>query len=269
MALSLSAGVTLSNLATQYVSLPDTGRFLLQAVIVLAVALSGVSFVLHKQGKSLTEIDVVLQELPKTFTLGLLVAVLIGIASWTPAFFVGWLELTQLRWNDFFIFLIVNTLVLVAYEAFPEEITLRGLGWSSLNNAWSTRWATTVTLVLFLFTAGTASTFTWLFSSLLGIEATAPTLFPGDPIIYVVQLSLFHIALTQARQIPMRGAVGIAIGFHLGQLSVVRILFNSLPWLNSGWDVAWHSEWALLLVLVHIILSALIFHLIARRLRNI
>ena len=107
----------------------------------------------------------------------------------------------------------------------------------------------------------------WASATLLGSAPTAPTVFPvgSDPVEYVVQLVVFGLVLVAARRIPMRGALLIAIAFHVGQLTVNRLVLGGTGWLSTGVDVTLAEPDVILLVLVHLAVSGLVFVLIRRR----
>ena len=60
---------------------------------------------------------------------GVAVAVVTGAVVWTPVFLIGWARFDHLEPVALATFLAVNAVVLLLYEALPEEIALRGYGW--------------------------------------------------------------------------------------------------------------------------------------------
>ena len=76
---------------------------------------------------------------------------------------------------------------------------------------------------------------------------------------YFLQVGLFGLVLCAARRVPLAGALGVAIAFHLAQLTVTRLVLGGLGWLDSGVDVRFNAPDAIALVLVHICLGGLIF----------
>mgnify|MGYP003520720236 FL=1 len=197
------------------------------------------------------------------------VAVLTGIVAWLPAVMLGWIEIESIAVGTFLSFLVVNTLVIVAYEALPEEMALRGYVWTNLRDGWGLVFATVVTTAIFPFTAIVASSVAWLATSAFGGAPQAPRLFPegSDPVLYIVQLVAFGLVLVAARRLPIRGAVLVAAAFHAAHLTVNRLLLGGSGWLDSGWSVRFVEEDAIALVLVNLVLAGLMF-IVIRRLRQ-
>lgn len=86
----------------------------------------------------------------------------------------------------------------------------------------------------------------------------------SDPVAYFLQIGLFGLVLCAARRVPVAGALGVAIAFHLAQLTVTRVVLGGLGWLDSGVDVQFNAPDAIVLVLAHICLGGLIF-ILARK----
>ena len=199
--------------------------------------------------------------------LGLGVGLGIGALVWGPALLAGWVEIGTVDVRELVWFLVLNTVVLLLFEALPEELALRGYTWTTIRGGWRVAAATLLTTALFPLTSAVISAAWWASATLLGSAPTAPALFPtgSDPVEYVVQLVVFGLVLVAARRIPMRGALLIAIAFHVGQLTVNRLVLGGTGWLSTGVDVTLAEPDVILLVLVHLAVSGLVFVLIRRR----
>ena len=106
--------------------------------------------------------------------------------------------------------------------------------------------------------AGASGLVTALVTGLLGTERTPLRAFPDDPVVYVVQLVLFGLALVAARRLPVPGALWVAVAFHGTQLTVTRTLLGGLGWAPSGWQVTFVQPDALALVLGHVVVGGLL-----------
>lgn len=198
------------------------------------------------------------------------VAVVTGLLTWVPVVLAGWVRVTEVRPANFLLFLVANGVIIVAYEALPEEVAFRGYVWSNLRDGWGLVVATAITTVLFPLGGIVANTAAWLVGSGLGAEPPAPTFFPAgsDPIAYVLQLGFFGLALVAARRLPIDGALFVAVAFHAAHLTVNRLLLGGNAWLDSGWTVTFVQPDAIALVLVNLILAGLTFIAIRKHLER-
>lgn len=196
--------------------------------------------------------------------IGLGVGLLSGVVAWLPAAALGWIRFDQIDALAVGRFLALNGLALLFYEALPEELALRGYTWTNLRDGFSTTIASVLTTLLFplggVLVTGIAAGIT----AVLGTQAVPIRWFPGDPAVYVLQLTLFGLALIAARRLPLRGALFTAVGFHWMQLTITRALLGGLGWVPSGLEVTFVAPDAIALVLVHIVLGGLGFVLIRR-----
>ena len=187
-----------------------------------------------------------------------------GVLAWAPAFLFGWVRLEALDLSAFVSFLALNGLALLFYEALPEELALRGYLWTNLRDGFGTAVATLLTTILFplggIVVTGVAAGITALF----GTETSPVSFFPADPVVYLIQLTLFGLALIAARRVPLPGALFAAVAFHWAQLTVTRTMLGGLGWTQPGWDLTFVQPDAIALVLVHIVLGGLAFVLFRR-----
>src|SRR5699024_3414188 len=100
-------------------------------------------------------------------------AVGLGAAAvtWAPAVLAGWVQLTGVSIPQLLIFLAVNTLIALLYEALPEELALRGYAWESLRQRFRPIIATAVVTGLFCATYTGISAVQTGSALLLGVRA--------------------------------------------------------------------------------------------------
>ncbi|QKO03373.1 hypothetical protein [Clavibacter nebraskensis] len=133
--------------------------------------------------------------------------------------------------------------------------------WTNLRDGTGLVVATLVTTALFPAIGVVIESGRWIALTIAGADTGAFTPIPdgNDPIVYVLQLGLFGLALVAARRIPMEGALLIAMAFHGTQLTVTRMLLGGQRWVSSGWDVAFVEPGPIALVLVHLALAGVVF----------
>ncbi|WP_259362711.1 type II CAAX prenyl endopeptidase Rce1 family protein [Curtobacterium sp. ME12] len=197
----------------------------------------------------------------RPLTTGIAVGVGTGLVVWVPAWLAGWIRVDDLDPVAFARFVLVNGIVLALFEALPEELALRGYMWTNLRDGWGLVVATLATTALFPFVGLVVGPVRWLITTALGDTGNELSVFPAgnEPVVYVVQLALFGLALVAARRLPMEGALLVAVAFHWTQLSVTRTVLGGTGWLESGWTITWVEPDAIALVLVHIVLAGAVF----------
>ena len=204
---------------------------------------------------------------PATAVTGAAVGLGAGALVWAPAFWAGWIRLERLDPTALIIFLAVNTVVLLLYEALPEELALRGYGWSTMREAWSPLTATATITVLFCLNMVPGNLIRAAASALLpGVEMTGFPLAPSgaDPIVYLTQMLIFGLALIAARRLPLPGALTAAIAFHVTVLTVNRVLLGGLRWIDSGVRTGLATPEVAALTLVYPVVGGVLFILIRR-----
>lgn len=197
------------------------------------------------------------------------IAVGLGTAAvtWAPAAWAGWVRLAGVSVSQLLIFLAVNTLIALLYEALPEELALRGYAWEPLQQRFRPIIATAVVTVLFCATYTGISAVQTCSALLFGVRADGVSPAPDgtDPIACFLQISLFGLALIAARNLPAPGALAAALSFHLVHLTVNRLLFGCLGGFDTGVEVSVAPDVSAL-VLVHIVLSGLAFAVLCKTL---
>lgn len=200
---------------------------------------------------------------PRAFGLGVVVTggsavALLGVGTW-----VGWLTWGQFDTSRVVEFLVVNALIAVALEAFPEELVFRGYVYDTLNQALRRWTAFLATVVLFTF-AGAASSIVYAaVGTLLGENMPAPGFAPAgeDPVAYAILYPIFGVALLIAR--ITTGSLWTSIALHLTYLTVIRVTIDGAS-RDAGWSATLTTPDALLLVPGFLLLTTATFLLIAR-----
>lgn len=199
----------------------------------------------------------------RAFLLGVVVtggsaAVLFGAGTWA-----GWLNWGQLDSSRLVEFLVVNTLIAVTLEAFPEELVFRGYVYDTLNQALR-RWTAFLgTVLLFTFAGAASSVVHAVVGTLLGEEVPAPSFAPAgeDPVAYAILYPIFGVTLLIAR--ITTGSLWTSIALHLTYLTVVRVTIDGAA-RDAGWSATTTSPDALILIPGFLLLAASTFLLIAR-----
>ncbi|MCC3290864.1 CPBP family intramembrane metalloprotease [Arthrobacter sp. zg-Y1110] len=239
---------------------------LLQAVLMSAVVVPGIVLLRRRLDHRRLEGLGLSRSVARPLAMGVAVGALTGLIVWLPAGLVGWIRVEELNVAAFLGFLLLNGVVLALYEALPEELALRGYVWTNLRDGWGLAVATLVTTALFPFIGLVVGPVRWAITTVLGGDGGGIEVFPAgnDPIIYIVQLVLFGLALVAARRIPVPGALLVAVAFHWTQLTVTRTMLGGTGWLDSGWTITWVEPDAIALVLVHIVLAGVVFIAVRR-----
>jgi len=194
------------------------------------------------------------------------VALATAAVVWGPALAAGWISVDRVDPAQLLLFLAVNTIIIVSYEALPEELALRGYAWTNLRDGWGPLVATVGVTALFPLGSLLSSATWWLAGRALGGAPRPFSLLTQDtdPLVYAVQLVLFGLALIAARRLPLRGALFVAIAFHAVHLTVNRVVLGGTSWLDAGVTVTLASPDVLVLVLVTIVLSGVVFVVIRK-----
>lgn len=203
---------------------------------------------------------------PAAAATGVAVAVVTGAVVWTPVFLIGWARFDHLEPAALATFLAVNAVVLLLYEALPEEIALRGYGWSTLRESWGPLAATMTITVLFCLSTALSNLIRMASTLFLGGGTTGFSLAPSgnDPFFYIVLLFVFGLTLVAARRIPLPGALTSAIAFHHTFLTINRVLLGGLGWIDSGVGIELATPEVAGISLVHVALAGTVFMVVRR-----
>lgn len=257
----LGMAIGVSEALDQALNLPLLAVVVLKAVLMSALVLPTIALLRHRvDQRHLTGLGLG-RRVMAPFAVGVTVGVGSALVVWLPAALLGWIRVDSLDPTAFIGFLLLNGLVIVLYEALPEELALRGYAWTNLRDGWGVVVATVVTTVLFPFLGLVVGPVRWAVTTVLGGTGAEPTVIPtgNDPVEYVLQLVLFGLSLVAARRLPVKGALLIAISFHATQLTVTRILLGGMTWAPSGWTVDFVEPDAIAFVLLHIIVAGAVF----------
>ena len=152
------------------------------------------------------------------------------------------------------------------YEVLPEELALRGYGWATIRARWPAFVATLTITILFCLSSAFISVFQTLSAFIVGVDPAGISFAPQgtDPVVYLVQIASFGLALIAARRLPVHGALFGAAAFHLVHLTMNRVILGGLGWLSSGVHVTFVEPDAIALVVVHIAVCGAGFILIRK-----
>lgn len=266
MAVALGLAGAAGDAAHRWFGLDGTARQALTAAVCCAVAVPAV-LVLRRRVDRLPLAGLGLTGAAASLR-AFATAVLITGGSAAALFGLG-TALGWLRWGSLDPFrlagyLALNAVIAFALEALPEELTLRGYAYRTLNARFRRRTAFLGALLLFLVTPGLATVVQAAATTLLGGAAAPPGPAPPgeDPVAYLILLACFGAALLIAR--ITTGSLWSAIGLHLTFLTVNRVtLFGDAR--DAGWSAEATTPDALLLVPGYLALAAVLFRLTGRR----
>jgi hypothetical protein len=266
----IAFAVTVGRALGEEFALPQAAVAIIQAVLTSALVVPTIVLMRRKLDRGSMRGLGLSRSIARPALIGAAVGLGLGAAVWVPAALLGWISIGSVDPYDVGVFLVMNALVLLLYEAIPEELALRGYAWTHLSERWMPLVATLAVTAIFPLSSAVISVFAALASRVVGIQSEGVFLVPpgNDPIAYGLQLVFFGLALGAARRIPVEGALTIAMVFHLCQLTVNRLLLGGTGWLYSGVAVRFIAPEAIALVLVHIALSGLAFVLIRKRIER-
>jgi hypothetical protein len=265
----LGLAVGLAAVLQQRAGLAGAARVLVQAGLMALLVVPAVLVLRRRLDRRSTSSLGLGRRLGRPVLLGVGVGLGSGAAVWWPAVLAGWVRVDGVDLTTHVRFLLLNGLALLLFEALPEELALRGYTWTNLRDGWGAGTATLLSTALFPFSAGMSSVVSAGVTGLLGTRPLPLQAFPDDPVVYVLQLLVFGLALVAARRVRVPAALWVAIAFHWTQLTVTRTLLGGLGWVDSGWRVTFVQPDALALVLVHVVVAGALFvalrHLHQRR----
>ncbi|GLW63843.1 hypothetical protein Arub01_20870 [Actinomadura rubrobrunea] len=252
--------------AARRLGLDGTGRRLLTAAVCCAIAVPLILFLRRRvdrlplDGLGLTG----RAESVRAFATGVLITAGSAAAVFGLGTAAGWVRWGPLDAPRLIAYVAVNAVIALALEALPEELTLRGYAYRTLNARFRRRTAFVGTVALFLVTPGAATVVQAAVSALLGGPVARPGLAPQgeDPVSYLILLAVFGSALLTAR--ITTGSLWSAIGLHLAFLTVNRVTLYGED-RDAGWSAELTTPDAVLLVPGYLLLAAAVFRLIGRR----
>lgn len=207
-----------------------------------------------------------LGESTRAFLLGVVVTGGSAALLFALATVAGWVSWGRMDLSALLFYVAMNGLVAVLLEAFPEELTLRGMTWSALRRQYGGPAAALGTTGLFLFVSAGSSVVHKGVTSVLGGESSAIGWAPAgeDPFTYFFLLTIFGLTLVAARTATASKSLWTGIGTHLTFLTINRItLFGEER--SAGWSADFVNGDAVLIIPGYLILAALTYLVIARR----
>lgn len=262
MAVALGASIGLGGALTTVLGIEGAAAKLLAAVLCSAIAVPAVlTLRVRWDRRPLAGIGLTS---PRTsfgaFLIG--VAVTLGSAAVVLAAgtAVGWLRWTSPDVPVLLLFVLVNGVVALLFEALPEELTLRGYAWTSLRERHRAATATLVTTLLFLAMPGASTVVHAIITTALGGDPSPIGLAPPgeDPLSYLILLLVFGLTLIAARTATASASVWTCVGTHLTFLTVNRIvLFGEQR--GAGWSAEVTTPDAVLLIPAYLGVTALAY----------
>ncbi|KAA5837321.1 CPBP family intramembrane glutamic endopeptidase [Saccharopolyspora hirsuta] len=266
MSLALGSAGAIAQAVQRGTGMSDTARQVLIAALCLVIAVSLIALLRRgldrepMSGLGLTGWATGL----RTFALGVAVtggsaAAVFGLGTWA-----GWIAWGPLDAPKLVQFLLVNALIAMALEAFPEELTFRGYVYTSLARGLR-RWTAFLTTVLLFCAVGAGSSLVnFAVGTLLGNDPPAPGFAPPgqDPVSYAILFPIFGTVLLVARLTT--GSLWTSVAVHLTYLTVARITLEGAS-RDTGWSGEPTTPDALLLFPAFLLLTAGVFLLVNRR----
>lgn len=198
----------------------------------------------------------------KCFMTGVLVLAGSAVVVFGLATAGGWLVWQGLDWQTVALFLVSNAIIAFCLEALPEELTFRGIAHRALRDRFRAGLAFVGAVVLFLLAPWLSSLIRTALFPLVGMPTPPVRYSPdGDPVSYVIVMSLFGVVFLTARLVT--DSLWTSIGAHLTALTIQRITVAGGGF-DTGVSVEVTTPDALLLVPVYLVLAGGMFALLGR-----
>lgn len=245
-------------------TLDGWGERLIPAVLCTVIAVVGVRLAIGWPRDRLG-LGGGLGESTRAFLLGVVVTGGSAALLFALATVAGWVSWGRLDVSALLFYLAMNALVAVLLEAFPEELTLRGMTWSALRRQYGGLAAALGTTALFLFVSAGSSVVHKGVTSVLGSSSAIGWAPAGeDPFEYFFLLTIFGLTLVAARTATASKSLWTGIGTHLTFLTINRITLYGEE-RDAGWSADFVNADAVLIIPGYLILAALAYLAIARR----
>lgn len=256
MAFALGAGTSIGAKIAEVTG--ATGFFgrLIPALLVTVITITGVVLILKKTQLSAGMIGLTKYKCAIRGAFLALATTSAAVAAvFIPALIGGAISFSVVDPGLFAAFLFTNVIIAFLLEAFPEELTLRGLGFSSLRSVMKTIRAAVGITGLFLIVPGLSTIVSALIQSIftgtVGYIGFAPA--GEDPIGYAILIIVFGFTLVAARLATRSETIWTSIVFHLVFLTVNRLLL--LKETTTGVSASFASEDAILLVPLYVLVA--------------
>lgn len=258
-ALGAASGIGLG--AATALGWPDPVGSLLQAALCTVITLAGIGWLARLTRSAAEWYGFRRQRIGRDLALGLGVVAAAAAVVIIPTAAFGGIRFQGPDPGPLLLYLGSTVLVATGLEAFPEELTFRGLAYSSLRGRLRPTLAAAAATVIFVVAPGLATFWSALFTRLLGAGAPPWYSFapPGqDPLGYLLLLVLWSICLIQARQVT--GGIWVGVAAHLLLLIINRTLLGSA----TGSGVALAHPDLVLIIPGYVILATIGFGLLRR-----
>lgn len=173
---------------------------------------------------------------------------------------VGWVSWGELQLGPLLAFLIMNAVVAVLLEAFPEELALRGYAFGSLRKRYGSDVSVFLTTVVFVVVAMAISLVFTVPAAIAAGDVALLRVSPEGQGLwdYAMFIGLLGVLLGYARLATKRQSIWTCIGVHLMVLTVNRVTaFGGGA--DTGLAMSLQSDLAFLLVPAYMTLAVIAF----------
>lgn len=221
--IGLFLAVVAGTIAEEQFAIVGNGRRLIQAIVMSIIIVPTILYLYQQLYKRIVKPEKPTYSLKRAhhiFT-GFFLAVLLAVVGLYIASVLGWIEIDQWHAPQYWIGpLLLNMLIAFFYEAFPEELALRGFIFDVLRHRFAV-WLSVLaqTLIFILFSIGVS-----LLQVIVGM-APVESIFNVP---HMILLFLFGIALALIRVWTV--SLWASIGFHLGYLAMARFFMMPIEY---------------------------------------
>lgn len=207
------------SIAEEQFMITGNGRQFVQAVVMSVIIVPIVLYLYKQFHKHIRKDENPPYSMKRSlhFFTGFLFVTGLGFAGLFIAHTLGWISIEQ--WhapNGWVSALLINMLIAFFYEAFPEELALRGLVYDVLRH----RFAIWLSILAQTFIFVLVALSVLVLQAIFGMVTFESILFSMPNFIL---LFFFGIALALIRECT--GSLWSAVGFHLGYLALARFVF--------------------------------------------
>lgn len=260
IALGVASGVGLG--VAELLGWPRIAGSLTQAALCTLITLAGIGWLARFTSSAADWYGFRQTRIARDLGIGFGVVAAAAVVVIGPTAALGGISITGFDPGPLLVFVGTTVLVATGLEAFPEELTFRGMAYSSLRGRLRPVLAATAATVIFVLAPGLSTVWTALIRRALGAgEPPWYSLAPAgqDPISYLLLLVLWSVCLIQARQVT--GSIWVGVAAHLLLLIINRSLLGSA----TGLGVQLSSPDLILIIPGYVVLATIGFGLLRGR----